>query len=59
MNILRSMLLKHYPEAIETHEYVTKENRWKLGWDKTHYIDAIVIASAGERVELPEYVYKN
>ena len=57
MNILRSMLLKHYPEAIETHGYVTKENRFKLGWKKTHYIDAIVIASAGERVELPEFVY--
>lgn len=57
MNILRSMLLKHYPDAIETHGYVTKENRWKLGWEKTHYIDAIVIASGGQRVNLPEYVY--
>ena len=37
-------MLKHYPEAIETFGFVTKENRQAVGLDKTHYNDAIVIA---------------
>ena len=44
MNSIRVQLLKHYPEAIETFGFVTKENRQAVGLDKTHYNDAIVIA---------------
>ena len=44
MNIIRSRLLKHYPDAIETFGYITKENRKFIGLEKTHYNDAVVIA---------------
>lgn len=54
MTILRSMLLKAYPEAVETFGYVTKENRLKLGLEKSHIIDACVIASGGDKFILPE-----
>ena len=54
MSILRSMLLKAYPEAIETLGYITKENRLKLGLDKSHFIDACLIASGGNKFILPE-----
>lgn len=47
MSIIRSMLLKRYPEAIETFGYVTKANRENIGLKKTHHIDACVIASGG------------
>ena len=49
MSILRSMLLKAYPDAIETFGYVTKENRLKLGLPKEHFVDACVIASGGDK----------
>lgn len=48
MNIIRSQLLKIYPEAIETFGFVTKENRDNLNLPKDHYIDACVIASGGK-----------
>src|SRR5574344_1356288 len=48
MNSIRKQLLKHYPEAIETFGFVTKENRQLLGLAKTHVIDACVIASQGK-----------
>jgi len=48
MSVVRSQLLKHYPEAIETFGYVTKANRQQLGLLKDHYIDACVIASEGK-----------
>ena len=48
MSVIRCMLLKHYPEAIETFGYTTKQNRWNLGLDKTHYIDSAVISSEGK-----------
>ena len=47
MSIIRSRLLKKYPDAIETFGFVTSENRHHLGLEKTHYIDACVIASGG------------
>lgn len=47
MSIIRSQLLKVYPEAIETFGFVTKENRNHLSLSKEHYIDACVIASGG------------
>ena len=57
MSILRSMLLKHYPEAIETFGYVTKANREQSNLNKEHFIDACVIASGGEDFILPKEVF--
>jgi len=57
MSIVRSQLLKHYPEAIETFGYVTKANRQQLGLPKDHYIDACVIASAGKPFTQNEVVF--
>lgn len=57
MSILRSMLLKHYPEAIETLGFMTKENRLSLNLPKEHFIDACVIASGGEEFILPHEVF--
>ena len=51
MSIIRGMLLKKYPDAIETFGYVTKANRENLGLRKDHYIDACVIASGGLEFE--------
>src|SRR5574344_686567 len=48
MNSIRKQLLIHYPEAIETFGFITKENRQLLGLPKTHVIDACVIASQGK-----------
>jgi len=50
MNSIRFQLMKRLPEAIETHGYVTKENRFNLGYPKEHYIDAVVIACQGNPV---------
>lgn len=44
MNSIRQQLLRHYPEAIETFGFITKENRQLLNIEKEHYIDAIFIA---------------
>lgn len=48
MSIIRSQLLKVYPEAVETFGFITKENRNHLKLPKDHYIDACVIASGGK-----------
>ena len=58
MNSIRIQLLKYYPEAIETFGFITKENRQKLDLNKTHYIDACVIASGGKPFNAPKYYYK-
>ena len=59
MSIIRSQLLKVYPEAIETFGFVTAENRNHLRLEKDHYIDACVIASGGlEFKELDVIFYK-
>ena len=59
MNIIRSYLLKEYPDAIETFGFVTAENRNHLKLEKDHYIDACVIASGGlEFKELDVIYYK-
>ena len=50
MNSIRIQLLKLYPDAIETFGYVTKSNRLNLGLPKEHYVDAAVIATAGNQV---------
>ena len=57
MSILRSMLLKRYPEAIETFGFITKENRLSLNLPKEHFIDACIIASGGEEFVLPNDVF--
>ena len=58
MSIIRSRLLKVYPEAIETFGFVTKENRNHLNLPKEHYIDACVIASGGIEFELADILYQ-
>ena len=60
MSVIRSRLLKKYPDAIETFGFVTAENRNHLNLPKDHYIDACVIASGGlEFKELEVIFYKN
>ena len=56
MNSIRIQLLKYYPEAIETFGYVTKANRFNLGIDKDHHIDACVIASGGNEFKIKSYL---
>ena len=51
MSIIRSYLLKRYPNAIETFGFVTSENRNHLKLKKDHYIDACVIASGGLEIK--------
>ena len=58
MSIIRSRLLKIYPEAIETFGFVTKENRNNLDLPKEHYIDACVIASGGKKFKPNDVVYQ-
>ena len=58
MSVIRSMLLKKYSDAIETHGYVTKVNREQLGIPKDHYIDACVIASGGVKFEQSDVLYR-
>lgn len=49
MNIIRSQLLKRYPEAIETFGYVTSANMNEFNIEKTHANDAAVIATCGKK----------
>jgi len=58
MSIIRSQLLKVYPQAIETFGFVTKENRNNLNLQKDHYIDACVIASGGKEFKLNNIIYQ-
>ena len=58
MSIIRSQLLKIYPDAIETFGFVTKENRNNLNLQKEHFIDACVIASGGERFKQLNWLFK-
>ena len=57
MSIIRSWLLKEYPDAIETFGFVTSENRNHLNLEKDHYIDACVIASGGLEFRPSNVVY--
>ena len=60
MSIIRSYLLKKYPDAIETFGFVTSENRNHLKLEKDHFIDACVVASGGlEFKELEVIFYKH
>lgn len=47
MNVIRSQILKR-TNAIETFGYITKTHREVLGFEKTHAIDALVIAGRGK-----------
>ena len=58
MSIIRNMLLKKYPDAIETFGFVTKANRENLGLQKDHYLDACVIASGGLEFEQLDVLYR-
>ena len=58
MSIIRSQLLKIYPDAIETFGFVTKENRNNLNLQKGHYIDACVIASGGNKFKQLNWLFK-
>ena len=58
MSVIRSMLLKKYPDSIETFGYVTKANRENLGIKKEHYLDACVIASGGLRFDQSDLLYQ-
>lgn len=58
MSIIRSQLLKEYPDAIETFGFVTSENRNHLKLSKEHYIDACVIASGGLEFETLDILYQ-
>ena len=57
MSIIRSRLLKKYPNAIETFGFVTSENRNHLKLEKAHYIDACVIASGGLEFKELDVIY--
>ena len=57
MSIIRSRLLKAYPDAIETFGFVTKENRNHLSLPKDHHIDACVIASGGQDLKLSDNLF--
>ena len=58
MSIIRSQLLKIYPDAIETYGFVTKENRNHLDLPKEHFIDACVIASGGKVFKQSDWLFK-
>ena len=58
MSIIRSRLLREYPDAIETFGFVTAENRNHLKLEKDHYIDACVIASGGLEFEPSDVLYR-
>ena len=58
MSIIRSYLLKKYPNAIETFGFVTAENRNHLNLPKDHYIDACVVASGGLKFRELDVIYR-
>lgn len=58
MSIIRSQLLKIYPDAIETFGFVTKENRNNLYLQKGHFIDACVIASGGKEFKQSNWLFR-
>ena len=57
MSTIRCMLLRKYPNAIETFGFVTKANRENLDLQKDHYLDACVIASGGLEFEQSDIVF--
>lgn len=58
MNIIRSRLLRVYPDAIETFGFITKTNRENLNLPKDHFIDACVISSGGKEFTPSDTIYQ-
>lgn len=58
MNSIRKQLLKMYPNAKETFGFITKENRFLLGLEKEHFIDACIIATQGNAFTVSCNLYK-
>ena len=58
MSVIRCMLMRMYPDAIETFGFVTKANRENLGIKKEHYLDACVIASGGLNFKPSDLLYR-
>ena len=58
MSVIRSWLLKEYPNAVETFGFVTSENRNHLKLGKDHYTDACVIASGGLEFKELDVIYR-
>ena len=58
ISIIRSQLLKIYPDVIETFGFVTKANSENLGIEKKHYLDACVIASGGKKFKQSSWLFK-
>lgn len=58
ISIIGSMLLKRYPDAIETFGFATKASRENLVVKKAHYLDACVIASGGLYFEQSNILYR-
>lgn len=56
MNSIRIQLLKLYPDAIETFGYITKVNRLLLEIDKSHHLDACIIASGGNKFTIGQNI---
>jgi 5-methylcytosine-specific restriction endonuclease McrA len=54
MNIIRHRILKLLPEAEETYGFITKEHRQLINLPKEHVMDAVTIASQGNKV-----IFKN
>ena len=50
MNSIRTQLLRFLPEAEETFGFITKEHRQILNLPKEHYMDAVAIASQGNKI---------
>lgn len=56
MNSIRIQLLKLCSDAIETFGYITKANRLLLEIDKSHHLDACVIASGGNKFTIRQNI---
>jgi len=59
VSILRSQLVKYFGSFTETFGYITKFDRESLGLPKTHYYDAVCIASGNKTLTpFPQYYVK-
>ena len=56
MNSIRIQLLKLCSDAIETFGYITKANRLLLEIDKSHHLDACIIASSGNKFTIRQNI---
>ena len=58
MNSIRTQLLKHYPDAVETFGFITKANREYLGLAKSHWLDAVSMGLNKPPVYLINVIYR-